>query len=212
MKIFGRWILGILLIAVVLGAGWLWWSTDIQWRPKTITKNEAEITRLLETAGWVSPGLQGQRLYMVSFRSCPDCVVFKREYFPRLHKAQVDTRLIEFARRDYQGVPKSTPIERSTVAELWVNRSWALSERWDATPIDAWKAQGIPPADGDVARTAVVEAGRKFNDDLKGLLKSNGVTLAYPTFIWWDKAGKMRTFAWRENARYGKMLDELAPD
>jgi hypothetical protein len=212
MRIFGRWMLGFLLIAVVLGAGWLWWSTDVRWRPKTITKNAAEITRLLETAGWVSPGLQGARVYMISFRSCPDCVAFKQEHFPRLHEAQVDTRLIEFARRDYKGVPKSTPIERATVAELWVNRSWALSERWDATPIDAWKAQGIPPADGDVARTAVVEAGRKFNDDLKDLLKANGVALAYPTFIWWDKAGKMRTLAWREDVRYDHMLDELAPD
>lgn len=211
MKIFGRWVLGILIVAALLAGGWWWWKTDLQWRPKTITKKQAEITRLLEGAGWVSPGLKGQKLYMVSFRSCPDCVVFKREYFPRLHAAGVDTRLIEFARRDYKGVPRSTAIERTTVAELWVNRSWALSERWDATPIDAWTAEGIPAADGDAARSAVIEAGRKFNDDLKVLLKANGVTLAYPTFVWWDKQGRMRTLAWDEDVRYDRMLDELAP-
>jgi hypothetical protein len=204
MKIFGRWLLAILIVIVVLGGGFLWWKTDLRWRPKTITKNQAEITKVLEGAGWVSPNLAGPKMYMVSFRSCPDCVVFKKEYFPRLHAAQVDTRLIEFARRDYNGLPKSTPVERATVAELWVNRSWALSERWDATPIDAWKAQGIPPADGDVARTAVIEAGRASVDSLKALLKPSGVTLAYPTLIWWNKNGEIRTQAWREVGAAGR--------
>ena len=111
--------------------------------------------------GWVSPGLKGPKLYMVSFRTCPDCVRFKSEEYPGLHKANVDTRLIEIARADRNGVPKSTPAERATVAELWVNRSWALSEKWDATPVEAWTAKGIAPADGDVARSAVIEAGRK---------------------------------------------------
>lgn len=211
MKIFGRWVLAILIIGLVAAGGWWWWKTDLQWRPKTITKNQAEITRILEGAGWVSPKLAGPKLYMISFRSCPDCIVFKKTYYPRLHAAQVDTRLIEIARADRNGVPKSTPVERATVAELWINRSWALSERWDATPIDAWRAEGIPPADGDIARTAVVEAGRKMIADLTPLLKANGVTLAYPTLIWWDKAGNMRTFAWREGVKYGRVMKELAP-
>jgi len=212
MKIFGRWLLAVVIIAAVLAGGWWWWKTDLRWRPKTITKNQAEITKILEGSGWVSPGLAGPKLYMISFRSCPDCVVFKRTYYPRLHAAQVDTRLIEIARADHNGVPKSTPVERATVAELWVNRSWALSENWDNTPIDAWKAQGIPPADGDVARTAVIEAGRTMIKDLAPLLKANGVTLAYPTLIWWDKAGAMRTLAWDEGVKYDRVMKELAPE
>jgi hypothetical protein len=210
MKIFGRWLLAFLIVAAVLAVGFLWWKVDLQWRPKTITKKQAEITTVLESAGWVSPGLAGPKLYMLSFRSCPDCEVFKQTYYPRLHAAQVDTRLIEIARRDFKGVAKSTPAERATVAELWVNRSWALAERWDATPIDAWKAQGIPSADGDVGRTAVIEAGRKTVDDLTTLLKANGVRLAYPTLIWWDKDGKMRTLAWRDGIKYDRVMKELA--
>ena len=78
---------------------------------------------------------------------------------PGLQEASVDTRLIEIARPDDKGAAQSTLAERSTVAELWVNRSWALSQRWDAAAPGAWKAEGITPSDTDVARGAVVEAG-----------------------------------------------------
>src|SRR5690606_33366243 len=132
---------------------------ELRWRPKTITRHVSEITGILERSGWASPGQGGARLYMVSFRSCPDCARFKAEEFPRLHKAGVDTREILVARRDTEGgVPRSTPAERATVAELWVNRkgAWPLLERWMAVPPDAWTAPGVPPADGDIAREAVV--------------------------------------------------------
>ena len=189
MKRFGLWFVAVVVVAAV-GAGALtYWNVELRWRPKTITRNQAEIAKILETAGWVSPGLKGQKLYMVSFRTCPDCVRFKHEEYPGLHKAGVDTRLIEIARADRNGVPKSTPAERATVAELWVNRSWALSERWDATPVEAWTAKGIAPADGDVARTAVIEAGRKTVEDLRPLLKANGVNFAYPLLVWWTSSG-----------------------
>jgi hypothetical protein len=128
MKRFGRWLVAIVVIAAVGAGAWAYWNYDLRWRPKTITRNQAEIAKILETAGWVSPGLKGPKLYMVSFRTCPDCVRFKSEEYPGLHKAGVDTRLIEIARADRNGVPKSTPAERATVAEMWVNRSWALSE------------------------------------------------------------------------------------
>ena len=142
----------VLAAVVAVGALGAYWWFDLRWRPKTITKHQAEIARILEQSGWVSPGLTGPKLYMIGFRSCPDCVRLKAEEFPRFHKAGVDTRVIEVARRDVNGVAKSTPIERTTVAELWINRSWALQESWDSVPIEAWKAQGLPPADGDIAR------------------------------------------------------------
>jgi hypothetical protein len=145
MKRFGRWLVAIVVIAAVGAGAWAYWNYDLRWRPKTITRNQAEIAKILETAGWVSPGLKGPKLYMVSFRTCPDCVRFKSEEYPGLHKAGVDTRLIEIARADRNGVPKSTPAERATVAEMWVNRSWALSEAWDATPVEAWTAAGHRP-------------------------------------------------------------------
>lgn len=207
MKKFVIWLVVAAIVFVAAYAAF-WWF-DLRWRPKTITKHQAEITKIVEAAGWVSPGKTGPKLYMIGFRSCPDCVRFKTEEFPGLHAVDVDTRVIEVARADRNGVPKSTPEERSTVAELWVNRTWALSERWDKTPVDAWKAEGITPADGDVARTAVIEAGRKMVEDLRPLLKDNGVNFAYPTLIWWTKDGKMRACACEKKETYRFVRKEL---
>lgn len=209
MKRFQLWAIVILAAALVGAGGFAWWSYDLRWRPKTITKHQAEIARILETSGWVSPGKTGPKLYMISFRTCPDCVRFKAEEFPLLHKAGVDTRVIEIARRDRNGVSKSTAAERATVAELWLNRSWPLMERWEATPAEAWTAPGIAPADGDMARSAVVEAGRKMVDDLQPLLRANGIHFAYPTLIWWTKDGKMRGCACERRETYRFVRREL---
>jgi hypothetical protein len=202
--------LWLLLVLILAGAAyWALWNYDLRWRPHTVTKHQAEIAKILNEAGWVSPGGKGPKLYMVSFRSCPDCVRFKAEEFPRLHKAGVDTRVIEVARRDHNGLPKSTPAERATVAELWLNRNWALAERWDATPIDAWTAAGIPPADGDRARTAVVESGRSMVDELIPLLKDNGVNFAYPLLVWWNDKGEMRSCACEKRETFRFVRKEL---
>jgi hypothetical protein len=209
MKRFGRWLVAIVVIVAVGAGAWAYWNYDLRWRPKTITKNQAEIAKILQTAGWVSPGPKGPKLYMVSFRTCPDCIRFKHEEYPGLHKAGVDTRLIEIARADRNGVPKSTPAERATVAELWVNRSWALSEKWDATPVEAWTAKGIAPADGDVARTAVIQAGRKTVEDLRPLLKANGVNFAYPLLVWWTPDGKMKACACEKRETYRFVRKDL---
>lgn len=195
-------------LTVVVAVGAYWWF-DLRWRPKTITKHQAEIAQILEQAGWVSPGLTGPKLYMVGFRSCPDCVRLKAEEFPKFHKAGVDTRVIEIARGEYNGVMKSTPVERTTVAELWINRSWPLLESWDAVPVDAWTAQGLAPADGDMARTAVVQAGRDMVDKLKPLLKDNGVDFAYPLLVWWTKDGVMRSCACEKRETYRFVRKEL---
>ena len=136
----------------------------------------------------------------------------KTEVFPKLQEAGVDTRLIAIARADLNGVAKSTPAERATVAELWLNRSWRLMQTWDATPASAWKAPGIAPADGDLARTAVVEAGRKLVVDLKPLLRSNGIDPGYPTLIWWTREGEMRGCACERPETYKYLLNELGVD
>ncbi|KSB91328.1 hypothetical protein AS593_03925 [Caulobacter vibrioides] len=209
MKNWKLWA-GLVAVVVVIGAGWgAWWNFELRWRPKTITRNQAEIAKILEGSGWVSPGLNGPKLYMISFRTCPDCVRFKKEEYPRLHKAGVDTRLIEIARADRNGVPKSTPAERATVAELWLNRSWELSEKWDATPVDAWTAAGLKPADGDIARTAVIEAGRKSVEDLRPLLKANGVDFAYPLLVWWTPDGQMKACACEKRETYRFVRKDL---
>ncbi len=198
---------------ILLAAGvFAWWELDLRWRPRTITRRQAEIAQLLARAGWVSPGLKGPVLYEIGFRSCEDCIRLSDEEFPRYHKAGVDTRVIMVVRRDYNGVSKSTPAERSTVAELWVNRSWPLLERWDKVPFDAWTAPGIPSADGDAARSAVVEESRALVDKIGPLLAANGVDadgFRYPTLIWWDRQGRMRACACEKRPSYRFVRKEL---
>ncbi|HZK99807.1 MAG TPA: hypothetical protein VFC47_07890 [Caulobacteraceae bacterium] len=193
MKTVRAWLIGILVVLVVAGGFWAWWNLDLRWRPHTVKTRQAEIARILEGSGWVSPRLPGPKLYVVVYRACPDCIQFEQTELARLQAAGVDTRVIAIARADQNGQALSTPAERTTVAELWVNRDWKLLGRWLAmTPPGAWTAPGLPPADGDVARTAVIEAGRKAVADLTPLLKASGVRFAYPVLIWWTKAGVMR--------------------
>lgn len=194
----GKLVIGFVLVALAVIVGVVaWWWLDLRWRPKTVSKNQAEIARLLEQAGWVSPGNGGPKVYILVFRSCPDCVRLKADVVPALVKAGVDTRVIAIARRDLNGAARSTPPERATVAELWLNRDWSLMQRWDASPLEAWTAQGLHPVEGDMARTAVIEAGRDLVDQIRPLLAANGVAVSetgvrYPTLIWWDEAGAMK--------------------
>ncbi len=197
------------VVAVAALGGW-WWF-DLRWRPHTITKDRGEIEELLASAGWASPGLTGPALYMVSFRTCPDCIRYKEEEFPKLQAAQVDTRVIMFARRDAGEVSKSTPAERATVAQLWLDKrnGWPLLQRWYETPPTAWTAPGLPPADGDAARTAVVEVGRDWVDKMEPLLRRNGIRMAFPTLIWINREGELRGCACEREQTYRYIRDEL---
>jgi hypothetical protein len=203
------WASIVLVLAVILAGTWAVWNYELRWRPKTITRHQAAIAALVESSGWVSPHLGGKTLYMVSYRACADCLRFKTEEFPKLHAKGVDTRVIEVARGDANGVAESTPIERATVAQLWITRDWKLLERWQAVPAEAWKAPGIPSAEGDLARMAVVEGGRALVDKLKPLLKENGIGFAYPTLIWWNDKGEMRACACDKPQTYRFVRREL---
>ena len=209
MKTFRIWAVLVLILVVTGAGGWALWNYDLRWRPKTIHQNQAQIAQILQTSGWVSPGLKGKTLYMVSFRTCPDCIRFMTEEFPRLHAAGVDTRVIEIARRERNGIAKSTPIERATVAQLWLTRDWRLLQAWESVPAEGWKAAGVPAADGDMARTAVVEAGRKTVDDLTSFLNPNGVKFAYPLLVWWNDKGEMRSCACERRETYRFVRKEL---
>jgi hypothetical protein len=160
-------------------------------KPVPLVRHGAQVTALLEDAGWVSAGRGGRPLYVIGFRSCGDTVRLKAALFDHLLAGGIDIRLITIARPDQDGVPRSTPVERTTVAELWLNRSWTLAERWEATPLADWTAEGIPPADGDPFRSLAVEAGRDLVEALTPLLLDEGVIqdrFRYPTLIWpeWD--------------------------
>ena len=199
-----------LVVLGLVGAGlYGWWSFDLRWRPHTITKNQGEISKLLQGAGWVSPGLTGPKLYLITYRDNFGGAGYQPGEFARLQAAGVDTRVIVIARPDLNGQPKSTPTERSTVAELWVNRSWDLYQKWTASPADSWTARGIPGADGDVARSAVVEVGRETIDRLTPLLKANGISFAYPTLVWWAKDGTMKGLAGVKPQSYDRIRADL---
>jgi hypothetical protein len=187
----------------------LMWDLDWRWQPHTITKNQAEIAQALDQSGWVSPHLTGPKVYVIGYRACEACLSFEQAAFPKLQAADVDTRVILIARPDLNGQARSTPAERNTVAELWTNRSWKLFQQWALTVPTAWTASGVPPADGDAARSAVLEVGRQLVVSLTSELKDNGVDFAYPTVIWWTKDGKMRACACTSPQSYGFVEKEL---
>src|SRR6185503_4781970 len=104
MRYWKLWLSLIVVLGLAAGGGWLYWDNFVRWRPETITVNQLEIQRALDQSGWVSATSQrGQpprprTLYMISFRTCPDCERFEREMFPRLSRAGVDIRVIMIAR------------------------------------------------------------------------------------------------------------------
>jgi hypothetical protein len=170
----------------------------------TIDKDAPKIEALLKQSGWVSPHIKGKPLYMISFRSCPDCIRFETEQFPDLHKAKVDTRVIVVARR-----AKSTEPERTGVGEVWATRSWKTFEDWTTTPVDAWTGEGLKSGDTDPQRAALVEKGRVLVDQLTPLLAENGIQLRYPTLIWKDAHGQLRGCACEDRSEYKYIRSEL---
>lgn len=208
-----RAMLIVVLLAIVAVAGsglYLAWDLDWRWRPHTITKRQDSIARALDQSGWVSPHLTGPKLYVIAYRACAPCAAFEQAAFPKLQAAEVDTRVIMIARPDLNGQPQSTPAERSTVAELWTNRSWKLFQQWSLAQPSAWTAAGLPPADGDAARTAVIEVGRQAVSGLKSDLGANGVRFGYPMLVWWTKDGRMRACACVDARSYDFVEAELA--
>jgi hypothetical protein len=184
----GTMVAFVLLVGAVI---LLWWDIDVRWRPHELAKDSSQITALLQAAGWVSPGGGPSKLYVVGVRDCLGCERLFRADFPALAKAGVDTRVIMIAPPDVNGKPVTTPAERATVAELWVNRSWPLYQAWMGAQPATWTAPGVPPADGDAARSAVVQTSRDLADKLKSLLGENGVASTWPLVIWQAKDGTL---------------------
>ena len=207
MRGFRTWAMLVLFLAAICGVLWLWWNFDVRWRPHVISRDQDQIAKLLAGAGWVSPGLAGPKLYVITAPDCAPCTSYDAQ-LPALQKAGVDTRVIMIAPADMNGVAKSTPLERSQIAELWVNRSWALFQALPKGPKPA-AAPLTPPADGDIARSAVIEAGRDLVDRLTPLLKENGVKFAYPVLVWWTPDGTLESCACTAPQMYGPVRKDL---
>lgn len=200
-------------LAIAAGGYWAYWNFHARYQPVTITRNQAEIQRLLDEASWLSAGGGGEALYIVGYRDCASCLAYEESEAPKLRAAGVEVRVIVFARPDREGLAQSTAAERATVAELWLTRDWSLYQRWTATPSRDWSAAGIPPADGNLARTAVVGAGREFVEELSGLLRGAGMGVTYPLVIWRDREGFLKACACSSERSWAFIRDDLdAPD
>jgi hypothetical protein len=213
-----RFFMGSIVAAVVglllAGAGyWAYWNFYSRFQPATISRNQAEVQQLLDEASWVSDGSGGQALYIVTYRDSDAARRYERDEAPKLKAAGIETRFILFARPDRDGTPQSTAAERATVAELWLTRDWPLYQRWMATPANSWTAAGLPQADGNLARTAVVEAGRRFDEKLSGLLKASGVKISYPLILWRDQNGFLKACGCADRRAWAFIRDDVgAPE
>ncbi len=185
-----RWFVFIVMLAVIGGAMWLWWQVDLRGDPHTVKKDQASLASALQRAGWVSPHINGKIVYVLVTGECPACGKFETGALEALQAHGVDTRVIVIAPADVNGKAMSTAADRAAVAEFWIDRDFNLYKRWRA-PSPTTMA-GVAPADGDAARTAVVEAARTSAATIQDLLKQNGIAFGYPMAIWTNKAGDMR--------------------
>lgn len=200
----------------LLVAGGGFWAYEYFWArfaPKLITKDDAAIQRLLDQGDWISPGRKGAAVYMLTYRDCQACETYQRKEFPKLAAVDVDTRVLVFVRPDVSGQSLSTPVERATVAELWLNRDWSLYQSWMATPTDNWSPAGLRIADNDWARGAVVGATHAYVDKLRALLQENGLTGDDPILIWRDKRGRLKACSCTDRLSYHFVRSDFgAPD
>jgi len=215
MRRFFIWSALAALIGLLLAGGgyWAYWTYYARFQPVVIATHQAEIQRLLDEASWLSAGGGGEPLYIIGYRDSAAMQRYERDEVPKLRAAGVEARIIVFARPDREGLAQSTAAERATVAELWLTRDWSLYQRWTATPTSSWSAAGIPAADGNLARAAVVEAGRAFASRLTAALKSEGLGTGYPLIVWRDREGFMKACACNDSRSWAFIRDDLnAPD
>lgn len=199
-----------LVVAAALAGGgyWLYWNFFVRYSPITITQNQKEIQTLLESSGYAAAGTEGPELWVITYRNCATCKAWEDQETDKFAAVGVDVRIIPFAPVDIEGKGRSTPSERATVAEIWINRSYSLYQQWRATPEDLWNPE-LRPADGDLARTGVVDASRKFITDLEPLLAANGVPLRYPLVIWRDAEERIKVCACSDERMYHYVRDDL---
>lgn len=215
MRRFFVWSALAALIGLVLAGGgyWGYWNFYARFQPVLIDRNQAEIQKLLDEATWLSTGGGGVPLYIVGYRDSAAMQRYEREEIPKLRAGGVEARIIVFARADREGLTQSTAAERATVAELWLTRDWSLYQRWTATPSRQWTAAGIPMADGNLARLAVVDAGRDFVDRLSILVGDAGLQVRYPLILWRDRDGYLKACACSDARSWAFIRDDLdAPD
>ncbi len=201
----------VVIIPALIGTGYyIYWDQYKRYAPVTIVHNQAEIQALLDKADYVSPGRNSQQtLYLITYRTCTACRAFEEQEFPKYDAAGIDTRVIVFAPGDVQGLKKTTVAERSTIAELWLSRKWEFYQAWFSSSDANWKAEGLPVADNDFARSAVVSASRDFVAQLAPYLAANKVPLTYPLVIWRDQNNMLKVCSCTDPKAYHFIREDL---
>lgn len=213
MRRFLVWSAVAALVGLILaGAGvWAYWTFFGRYQPVVVTQNQGEIQRLLDESSWVSEGGGGPPVYVIGYRGSAAMQRWSAQEAPAFRAAGAEVRYILIARPDREGLEQSTAAERATVAELWLTRDQGLYQRWMATPERNWTAAGLPTADGDLARGAVVEAGRAFVSDLTDHLGGAGFEGRYPLILWRDREGFLKACACSEPRSWRFIRDDLGP-
>ena len=118
MRRFFVWSALAALIGLILAVGgfWAYQHFYARFQPVTVTRNQAAIQQLLDESSWLSSGGGGEPLYIVGYRDSAAMQRYQREEAPKLRAAGVEVRIIVFARPDHEGLARSTPAERATVA------------------------------------------------------------------------------------------------
>src|SRR5580698_4479700 len=118
MRAVRNFLLMILVLGGAAAGGYFYWDHTYRWRPHVITKDQDEIAKVLDASGWVAPHAASgaPKLYLIAYRGCEPCQRFEQTQMPALRTGGVDARVIMIARADVNGLAKSTPGERSTVA------------------------------------------------------------------------------------------------
>ncbi|QBX36630.1 hypothetical protein E4M02_05795 [Brevundimonas sp. S30B] len=182
-------------------------------QPRVVDAQAQEIEALLAQASWVSLGGAGATVHILAHRHNETSARFLTEMAPRLADSGAEVRVTMFAPTDRDGVVQSTKAERATVAELWLTRDPALLERWLATDPARWTAAGLPSADEGVARTDVVDQGRRLAARLEGLFSAAGGRPGYPLVIWRGADGRLRACSCSDQRSWAVVLEDRArPD
>ncbi|MGN6423470.1 MAG: hypothetical protein ACTHLA_09200 [Asticcacaulis sp.] len=206
----------VVIVPALIGGGyWIWWDQVEKYAPVTLSNPDdvSAIQSMLDRVDYVSPNgpanASARWVYLIGYRNCAPCNAYQRSEFATLQAAGVDTRVVMFARPDDGAQKQSTPEERSTIAELWLNRSWPLYLQWFNAPEGDWKATGLPVADDDMARSGVVWASREFVSELTPVLSRNRINTSYPLVIWRDANHQLRVCACASDKAYHFLREDF---
>lgn len=162
----------------------------------------AALWTMLEAFPRLSPGLSGGALYMITFRDCPPCLVYKRAEFPALHAAGVDTRVVLFSPFTSGGAPLvADPDELRVVAALNHAPDWETYEAWMRPGAPSSEIAAALGADAPVAEAvATAREGAQAVYEMLDLIEADiGLEPPIPVFAW--REGERVHVGWGVGAR-----------